>query len=371
MSAVQITNQHPLTVDNAIDYLLTHGIVGPDRILSGDLRVTEAPRRNRNLLIWIDDDRGFVIKQPEPTEPSTADTLTCEARFYQRHNFGENALLSGIVPKFVAFDASRSILTIELVCNRATMSEVCVGTAPHEFPIALWRRLGATVAAVHNISDSEALPSARRSGEPPWAFHAHRPWAESMRSQSAASLHALSTIQSAPALIDCFAVSLSSWEASALIHGDLRFDNILTSAASGSADLKLLDWELCQRGDPAWDVAWIIAGLVRVWLHTVDLGDPGDNDFAVEQSNWSVYQAAIRSFWFGYCAAQGAPIVGAKLARFTALALVQNVLESERYARHLTGPAILALQLCENIAVDPQRAADDFFALSAPDLGAS
>jgi aminoglycoside phosphotransferase (APT) family kinase protein len=167
-------------------------------------------------------------------------------------------------------------------------------------------------------------------------------------------------------------VSLSCWEASALIHGDLRFDNILVAnASSGSTDLKLVDWELCQRGDPAWDVAWIIAGLVRIWLHTINLGDTGDNDFAVEQSNWSVYQAAVRSFWFGYCAAQGAPIVGEKLARFTVLALIQSVLESERYARHLTEPAILALQLCENIAVDPRRAADDFFALSAHDLEAS
>ena len=371
MSTVLATNQHPLTVDNAIDYLLACGIIEPEHILSGDLRITEASRRNRNLLIWIDVDRGYVIKRPEPTEPSTADTLTCEAGFYQRHNSNECALLSDIVPRFVAFDSTQSILAIELVPNHSTMSEICGATTPHEFPIALWRQLGAAVATVHRSGDAEALAPSRRSGDPPWAFRADRPFADSIRSQSAASLEALSTLQSTPALLDCFAQSLSCWEPSTLIHGDLRFDNILiANPAPGSSGLKLIDWELSQRGDPAWDVAWIVAGLVRLWLHTINLGDQGDNDLAVEQSNWSVYQAAIRSFWFGFRAADGAPISGEKLARFSVVALMQSVLESERYATRLTEPAILALQLCENIAVDPQRAADDFFALSAPDLRA-
>ena len=372
VSALLAPKEHPLTVDSATDFLLARRVFGPEHILSGEVRVIEAPRRNRNILIWIGDDRGYVIKQPEPTEPSTADTLTCEARFYQHHHIGDDAPLSNIIPKFVAFEANQSILTLELVADHSTISEVCRAHPVHEFPIALWRRLGATVAKIHNNGDAEALPLSRRCGTPPWAFRAHRPSAGSMRSESAASLAALAAIQAAPALLDCFSTGVSQWEPSVLIHGDLRFDNILAAnVASEATGLKLLDWELCQHGDPAWDVACVVAGVVRLWLQTIYLGHHGDENSAVEQSNWSVYQAAIRSFWFGYSAAQRPTIAREKLARFTVLALLQSVLENERYATHLTESSILALQLCENIAADPQLAADDFFALGAPDLRAT
>jgi aminoglycoside phosphotransferase (APT) family kinase protein len=374
LSGALASSEPPLSVDTVIDYLLARRIIGFERILNGDLSVIEAPSRNRNLVVQIGEDRGYVIKQPEPVAPSTAETLACEAQFYQ-HNHDDDAPLSDIVAKFVAFDAIRSILTLELVPGHTTLSEICAGAQPHEFPIALWRRLGEIVARVHNNSDAEALPSSRRSGSPPWAFHAHRPATDSMRSQSQASLAALLTIQSTPALLDCLALSVLHWDPSVLIHGDLRLDNVLVPIlAAERTSVKLIDWELCQRGDPVWDAAWIVAGLVRLWLHTIKLGDradQGDSDSAIEQSNWSVYQAAIRSFFFGFSEAHDASIAAEKLARFTVVRLVQSVLESSQYARHLGVSDVLSLQLCENIAVDPQRAADDFFALGVPDLKAS
>jgi len=50
-----------------------------------------------------------------------------------------------------------------------------------------------------------------------------------------------------------------------LVHGDLKWDNVLVAPAP-AAGVRLVDWELSGRGDPAWDVA--------SWLaHAVALGD--------------------------------------------------------------------------------------------------
>jgi hypothetical protein len=50
-----------------------------------------------------------------------------------------------------------------------------------------------------------------------------------------------------------------------LVHGDLKWDNVLT-APGPPGGVRLIDWELSGRGDPAWDVAsWLV--------HAVALGD--------------------------------------------------------------------------------------------------
>jgi Phosphotransferase enzyme family len=48
------------------------------------------------------------------------------------------------------------------------------------------------------------------------------------------------------------------WKCSSVIHGDIKFDNVLVSGTR----LSLIDWELACIGDPAWDVAGVVDGLL-------------------------------------------------------------------------------------------------------------
>ncbi len=84
------------------------------------------------------------------------------------------------------------------------------------------------------------------------------------------------------------------WRCLGLTHGDLKFDNCLVLGAgadAGKAELKIVDWEIADRGDPAWDVAGILQCYLLTWI----------------QSTYGrkAFQPACRDFWSAYAAARG------------------------------------------------------------------
>lgn len=55
--------------------------------------------------------------------------------------------------------------------------------------------------------------------------------------------------------------ALAGWRDRCLVHGDLRRENWIATARARRLELKVLDWELSGSGDPAWDVASVVAEL--------------------------------------------------------------------------------------------------------------
>lgn len=60
------------------------------------------------------------------------------------------------------------------------------------------------------------------------------------------------------------------WRPMALIHADLKHDNILLDTRAAGDQLTILDWEMARLGDPAWDLAGICARLAAAR----DIGPP-------------------------------------------------------------------------------------------------
>jgi phosphotransferase family enzyme len=58
-----------------------------------------------------------------------------------------------------------------------------------------------------------------------------------------------------PILARSLASLRESWQPNALVHGDIRWNNVLISSRNGVDHLILVDWEFAHRGEPAWDLA--------------------------------------------------------------------------------------------------------------------
>jgi aminoglycoside phosphotransferase (APT) family kinase protein len=65
-------------------------------------------------------------------------------------------------------------------------------------------------------------------------------------------------LDAGPAVRAAIAGLERAWTPRALLHGDVKFDNVLAS----DAGLLLVDWELAGRGEPAWDLAGVVDGLL-------------------------------------------------------------------------------------------------------------
>ena len=70
---------------------------------------------------------------------------------------------------------------------------------------------------------------------------------------------------------------VASWQEDAVIHGDIRWDNLLAVRGGDSkrwTRLQLIDWELCGAGDPAVDIGAFFGEYLRAWLQSIPITDP-------------------------------------------------------------------------------------------------
>ena len=70
-----------LDVDNAVPYLIEHGLIQLDWILSGELTIRSAARRNRNLRVEGPGGAGCFVKQPDSLVSPGGKTLRERGRF--------------------------------------------------------------------------------------------------------------------------------------------------------------------------------------------------------------------------------------------------------------------------------------------------
>ena len=54
----------------------------------------------------------------------------------------------------------------------------------------------------------------------------------------------------------------SEWRQTAVIHGDVRWDNAIVESGGGRERIVLVDWEFLDRGEAGWDVAGALADAV-------------------------------------------------------------------------------------------------------------
>jgi aminoglycoside phosphotransferase (APT) family kinase protein len=120
--------------------------------------------------------------------------------------------------------------------------------------------------------------------------------------------------------------------------------------------LRIVDWELAARGDPAWDVGSALAEFVSGWLMSVPLptgADPAECLPLATLPLDSLKQAA-RRFWSAYAKGRGlAHSERAAVFRTTLLyaaaRLIQLAYEHLQSVSKLTMHAVSHLQLSENL----------------------
>jgi Ser/Thr protein kinase RdoA (MazF antagonist) len=66
----------------------------------------------------------------------------------------------------------------------------------------------------------------------------------------------LDHLASRPALVAGLRRARGAWRKVALIHGDLKYDNILINSSNR---IVVIDWEMAAIGDPAWDLAGLMS----------------------------------------------------------------------------------------------------------------
>src|SRR5271170_2416198 len=72
----------PLNIDNATAALMERGWLDPESVVSGDLSISNAASRNRNLRVRRRDGVGYLIKQPDDPFLAGRESLEVESKYY-------------------------------------------------------------------------------------------------------------------------------------------------------------------------------------------------------------------------------------------------------------------------------------------------
>jgi len=357
---------HPLAaLLTASDELAQAGLLSRDSGPAG-LSVTLVERRNRTLLVTRDGGSGFAIKRaPGSQVPSF---LRDEAAILKYLWFADPAGATRWLPRLLAYDEDRDVMITGLFPQASDLGSY------HErvgrFPSWIGRAIGEALSWLHGLSLPQRTDSAVRVVAP-LAIRLHEPTLEDYPDMSPANARLIAIVQSRPGLIQALDELGRGWHGNALVHDDIRFDNVLARARTrGASSLCIVDWEVAGFGDPAWDVGAAFAGYLETWILSFPIARPdalhrpeGEARHPLE-----AIKPAIRTMWRSYVAGSGLDegAAGGFLRRsvlFCAARLLQAAYERSEGQSELLGHDTLLVQVADNIVARPEDAVSQLLGL--------
>jgi len=367
-----------LDVDNVTPFLLDSGLIDRESILDGDYVVASAARRNRNLRVQ-GGGAGYLFKQPgDPTEGGHA-TLRAEAAFYAYCQAAPRAApMRDILPRLAYCDPQGPLLALELYADAQplwmSMSADGAQSPPRQAPRALGRALG-TIHRVFRTRDGAIDPGLGwLIRAVPWVMLVHKPDPELLATISQANYQTVKILQTQEGLSARLDALRKSWRVETVIHNDIKSDNVLIRRGRGTesdgVEARIVDWELVQLGDPAWDLAGALQDLLQFWVQSLPMapGLAADQMMAAATYPLAAVQAAFRALWAGYRATAGLPgdeasALLTRAVRFSAPRMIQSAYEMSHGSPVLPAAAAILLQIGSNILDDPELAQVQLYGL--------
>jgi hypothetical protein len=266
-------------------------------------------------------------------------------------------------------------LVVELLTDARPLSQEHQAHPPEQLPLEPSRAVGDALGTIHSEFRVAPLKDhpfvSELSSHPPWILTAGRPSLKTLARLNQARRDTLRIIQTDEVLSRKLAALAEEWQVSTVIHGDLKSDNVLVlpSGDEASSCIRLVDWELVQRGDPAWDVAGVLQDFLVFWIVTMPLDPSLDPDDRAAQAKYPLpaLQPLVRAFWSSYTRAAGLDAAGtSELQRravpYSAARLIQSAYEHGASGK-LSSASVLMLQVASNVLDDSALAALHLYGL--------
>jgi aminoglycoside phosphotransferase (APT) family kinase protein len=227
--------------------------------------------------------------------------------------------LADLAPHLVASDVEGGILFFEALSPARSLQEMLIGGGSEIG--AAFESLGHALGRLHSAPATASPLGLRR----PWVLGlGHESPAVLPPSELVASIRG--RILASRALAGLLSRLGESWAGRCVVHGDVKFDNVLVRA-SGTAGhqvrIWLIDWELAGLGEPEWDLAGVVEGVLTAQL--MSLG----------QTDLESAGRLLRHTWQAYCGVVQLSMALSSLRAFTAARAAQAALQLAAMAASL------------------------------------
>jgi aminoglycoside phosphotransferase (APT) family kinase protein len=339
-------------------YLQSLGLIKPGAVVEDGLTVVDASRRNCVFIATTRAGPTYVVKQ---AGPRSARTLGHEAIVLRMLEHAPE--LAGRVPTVVHEDRELCLLVLR---SPAGARDFARQHMTGRFPSVPARALGRDLATLHGL-DLDGLQGPDETDRM-WGLTLAEPPHRLVLDLSITAQDLVSRLQGSEAMIDRLKRVEEVSYRGAFVHGDVRWENCLATAAPGSqrrTRVLLVDWELAGPGDPGLDVGTVFGEYLSAWVGSIPIVEIADPGRLLSQAKYPLrrMQPAINAFWSAYCRASSSPPALRRVVELAAIRLLQTAVERAQVVAAPSAHLVLLLQLADNILQEPDAAASTLLGL--------
>ncbi|GAB4386711.1 MAG: hypothetical protein Kow00121_53810 [Elainellaceae cyanobacterium] len=396
-----------LSSKNAFKYLEQHNIYTQRGEYTGQIERKVA--RNFNLLLSLPDDRTVILKQEcYGPEGKTTGGFYNEWQIQELlQQFPALSHLRSLVPEVIHFDQEHSIIIFNYLNNHSDLIDFY--TKKNDFSPAIASAIGSTLAAFHQATlnrqeyrgflaqGREDTPA--NSGIPQIVRKFDRLSPEVFGQVPADGLKFFALYQRYGSLRVAIAELTDTIDPCCLTHNDLKLNNILLhkdwqqilearslehqSSEHQSSEhqsskhniIRIIDWERCSWGDPAFDVGMLVGSYLLLWLKSLVVS----KSIAIEDSlRMAVIPlerlqpsiAALVSTYFTnfpeileYC-----PQSLKRAMQFSGLALILHIQATLQHRKTFGNTGICMLQVAKGLLCSPEQFMPTVLGSAAPEI---
>jgi|CXWJ01.1.fsa_nt_gi hypothetical protein len=349
-----------LTESGVIDYLLYRGLINYDQALDERTTVSKNFSRNRNFLVGTYQEKNYFVKQASTGSAEKIKTLRTEANFYWLVNNDEKfSALRPFICRYFDYHPTYHILIIEAIKHKTDLYDIIRHKGIIDLETAALS--GKALAGLHAVKYDQiknTKADALFNKSVPWAFKMETDKMNKEAARTNATKQLFEIVNAHANYIDLINHARDAYSISCLIHGDMKFPNVVLQNIDEQQSVKIIDLEICDFGDPCWDVAGFFQSFLTWWIENTNA-----NNQSLENN-----QPAINQFWQAYFNAteQSADKENELLIKsmqYTAIRMIQTTFEYSASQKELQHNQIKMLQMSLNILKNAKQACHDLFGI--------
>ncbi|MEH2044251.1 phosphotransferase [Nostoc sp.] len=383
-----------LSSHNVIQYLQDAGLCSSEDGPSDTSELPGSSQNNFNLLVTLADNRQLLIKQERNVNNNDGapHELFQEWLFHQLLQqfpvLGNTSAMPTAVnyaPLVVHFDQENSIFVRNYLSEYL---EIAIFYHNNEiFPQEIASAIGTTLAGLHratyNRREYRNFMATAPQGEFRYGFYNPAQGVGSIGPEifgtvptDALKFYVL--CQQYESLSSAIADLAYSWNPCCLTHNDLKLNNILVHSRWEQLDnclVRLIDWEACSWGDPAFDLGTLLASYLGIWLKSLVV-DPTiglEESLHLALTPLEILQPSLIALIRAYVNAF--PMILeycrdfiSRVIQFAGLALIHQIQEMVTCRKHFNNAELCMLQVAKSLLVMPEQAVLTIFGISESEI---
>ncbi|MEH1889828.1 MAG: phosphotransferase [Nostoc sp.] len=377
-----------LSSHNVIQYLQDAGLCSSEDGASDKSELPGSSKNNFNLLVTLADNRKLLIKQERKLNNKDAapHDLFQEWLFHQLlQQFPVLGNISAIAPLVVHFDEENSILVRNYLSEYLELAGFYHNN--DIFPQQIASAIGTTLAGLHratyNRREYRDFMATAPEGEFRYGFYNPAQGVESIGPEifgtvPTDALKFYLLYQQSESLESAIADLAYDWNPCCLTHNDLKLNNILVHSRWEKLDnclVRLIDWEACSWGDPAFDLGTLLASYLGIWLKSLVV-DPTielEESLHLALTPLEILQPSIVALIRAYINAF--PMILeyrsnfiSRVIQFAGLALIHQIQDMITCRKSFNNADICMLQVAKSLLTMPQQAILNIFGISESEI---